>query len=161
LNAKDYGAFLINVFNLWYKDFINGEYISIRMFDNLVMMIKGYPPESCDMTGKCSRGTVIESDGSLYPCDFYVIDKWKIGSVLESDFNELIKSDRMDEFVEQSIKIDNECRQCEYYFLCRGGCRRHKEDSVDRDLLKNMFCKSYKIFYSHAIDKLMQVARYS
>ena len=161
LTAKDYGNFLINVFNLWYKDFMDGNYVSVRMFDNLAMILKGYPPESCDMVGMCSRGTVLEADGSLYPCDFYVVDEWKIGSILNSGFDELIHSEKMDDFVEQSTNIDIQCRECEYYSLCRGGCRRHKENSIDRDALKNLFCDSYKAFYKHAYDKLMFVARNS
>lgn len=161
LTTIDYGNFLINIFNLWYRDYINGDYVSIRMFDNLVMMLKGYPPESCDMVGQCSRGTIIEADGSLYPCDFYVTDEWKIGSLLESSFDELINKTKMDMFVAQSTKIDMECRTCEYFSLCRGGCRRHKENSIDRNVLTNMFCESYKMFYAHSYDKLMYIAKNS
>ena len=47
LTAKDYENFLINVFNSWYADIMNGDYVSIRMFDNLIYILKGYPPESC------------------------------------------------------------------------------------------------------------------
>lgn len=161
LTAKDYGNFLNNVFNLWYRDFINDDYVSIRMFDNLVMMLKGYPPESCDMVGQCSRGTIIEADGSSYPCDFYVVDEWKMGNIVMSGFDELIYNTKMDEFVRESKKINDECKSCEYFSLCRGGCRRHKENSVSEDALTNMFCESYKIFYKHAIEKLVYIARHS
>ena len=42
------------------------------------------------MVGQCSRGTVFEADGSMYPCDFYVVDEWKIGNIMESSFEEMI-----------------------------------------------------------------------
>ncbi len=159
LSAKDYGNFLINIFDNWYRDITNNDYVSIRMFDNLVNMIKGYPPEACSMKGICSRGTVIEADGSLYPCDFYVLDKWKIGNVAEQNFEELIMSPGMDEFVDASANIEKECTECRYYNLCRGGCRRYKEHSETGRPLTNMFCRSYKVFYAHAIDKLVDAAK--
>jgi len=159
LTAKDYGNFLINIFNLWYRDYLNDDYVSIRMFDNLVMMLKGYPPESCDMRGECAKGTIIEADGSLYPCDFYVVDEWKIGNVMNESFEELISNPQMDKFVQISRNINPECKTCEYYMLCRGGCKRHKEHSINDDVLSNIFCESYKMFYKHAYDKLVYVAR--
>ena len=159
LSPKDYGRFLISIFDMWYKDLISNNYISIRMFDNLINMLKGYPPESCDMMGVCSKGTIIEADGSLYPCDFYVIDKWRIGSVLDESFEELIANPKMDEFVETSKNIDEECKTCRHYMLCRSGCRRHKEHCGDGEDLKNIFCESYKLFYDYAENKLKHIAR--
>jgi len=159
LTANDYGRFLMNIFDLWYKDIVEGNYVSIRLFDNLINMIKGYPPESCDMKGECTKGTVIEADGSMYPCDFYVLDEWRMGNLMSENFEELLSKPKMDEFVEISRNINPECKECEYYMLCRGGCRRHKEKSPDSDALTNMFCQSYKMFYKHAIDKLKYIAQ--
>lgn len=159
LTPKDYGNFLISVFDLWYKDILTQQYISIRMFDNLVSMLKGYPPESCDMQGQCSKGTVIEADGGLYPCDFYVVDKWRIGNILDESFEELIHKDRMNEFVDTSKNIAPKCKACKFFSLCRGGCRRHKEHCEEGKPLDNIFCESYKMFYASALNRLIHVSK--
>ena len=41
LTAEAYGKFLINIFDAWYADIIRDDYVSIRMFDNLINMLKG------------------------------------------------------------------------------------------------------------------------
>ena len=159
LTPKAYGQFLIALFNEWFEDFIRGNYISIRMFDNLVGILNGNQPESCDMRGVCSRGTVIEADGSVYPCDFYVMDEWRVGNVFEDDFEAMIKNETMDRFVNTSKRIDSSCMECEYFSLCRGGCRRHKEPIVEGTPLTNYFCDSFKMFYKACLERLYQVAR--
>lgn len=159
LTPSDYGKFLINIFDIWYKDILNNKYTSVRMLDNLVMILKGRQPESCDLRGVCSKGTVIEADGSLYPCDFYVVDKWKIGNIMDEDFSALIANKKMDEFVESSMNISDDCKNCKYAFICRGGCRRHKEPAINGQPLSNYFCESYKAFYDHALDGLYHIAK--
>ncbi len=153
LSPKSYGRFLITVFNNWYLDIQKGEYISIRMFDNILNMIKGCLPESCDMRGICSRGTVFEADGSMYPCDFYVMDRWKLGEIRNNSFEEMLTSDRMNDFVMISRNTLNECIRCEYKSICRGGCQRHKEPINDNTSMKNYFCQSYQMFYEHSLEK--------
>ena len=33
------------------------------------------------MVGRCSIQFVVEGDGGVYPCDFYVLDEWRLGTV--------------------------------------------------------------------------------
>ncbi len=160
LTPELYGEFLIKLFCEWYEDLIRGAYISIRMFDNIVNILNGRPAESCDMKGVCSKGTVVEADGSVYPCDFYVLDEWRAGNILTDDFEKIIQSDAMNRFVELSKNIDPSCRACKYFFVCRGGCRRHKEPVAAGEPLKNHFCTSYKMFYNACLERLYQVARW-
>jgi uncharacterized protein len=54
LSAEGYERFLKAMFDLWFDSFMNQTPVSNRFFDNLVGMIAGYPPESCDMAGICS-----------------------------------------------------------------------------------------------------------
>ena len=152
LTPKLYEKFLIRLFDLWYNDLANGNYISIRHFDNFVSMLMGNPPESCSMNGICSCQFVVEADGGIYPCDFYVIDKYKIGKVGDS-FKEMAEGEVSRSFIEKSVYVPPECKSCEYAFICRNGCRR------DRIEGKNYFCQSCKAFFDHALGRLHQVAR--
>lgn len=139
LKSEDYGSFLKELYGLWYQD---GTYI--RMFDNLVGMMRGYPPESCDMGGVCSVQYVFEADGSVYPCDFYVLDEWRLGNINEDSYDALDRKREELGFIQASCEHPQECQQCEWHWLCRNGCRRNRIQG------KNRFCQGMKEFLEYA-----------
>lgn len=159
LLPKDYGTFLCRLFDLWYKDFKSGKRISIRMFDNILQILLGMPPESCDMMGVCSANLVIEADGSAYPCDFYVLDEWKLGMIQESPLKELITCETAHQFVQLSIPRHDKCKSCDYLPVCRSGCRRHKTQDTVGEIGLNYFCTSYEEFYAYTLDRFKEVGR--
>lgn len=67
---------------------------------------------------------VVEADGSVYPCDFYVLDAYRLGNILTEDFQELDQSPRLRTFVEDSLRRPEECESCSWLPFCGGGCRR-------------------------------------
>ncbi len=159
LTAEDYGKFLDETFNLWYEDMMSGKRISVRHFDNYTKILLGEEPEACDMVGHCNMNAVLESDGSMYPCDFYVLDEFKVGNINESTFEELFKSEAEMRFLRTSLAVDEKCKVCRYFKICRGGCRRHKELTAEGNY-ENRFCESYKYFFEKNIDKMVKVAEY-
>ncbi len=158
LTPERYTYFLKNLFDEWYKDIIKGDRISIRYFDNLVGMILGYPPESCGMAGICTAYFVVESDGGVYPCDFYVLDEWYLGNIREAGLNDLKNSGKAKEFVEISGYVDPRCNECGFYNLCRGGCRRSREPFMDGRPVLNYYCEAYKAFFEYAGSRLREIA---
>jgi len=159
LTAERYTYFLKNLFDLWYEDIINGKLISIRYFDNLVGLAMGKPPESCGMTGVCTPYFVIESNGGVYPCDFYVIDEWFMGNIHDQSFEGLYNCKSVTQFAEVSRYVDPECKECYWYGLCRGGCRRDREPFADSRPVLNRFCASYKEFFEYATERIIKLAR--
>ncbi len=159
LSAERYSQFLKKLFDLWANDFIQGQYVSIRYFDNLVRMIAGEQPELCGMNGSCSCQFVIESDGSVYPCDFYVTDEWRLGYVGDQSFEQLGTSEKAKSFLAQPGSRLDLCDKCEWLPLCRGGCRRDRElPGPGSDLGKNQFCEAYQTFFPYAWPRLRQLA---
>ena len=59
----------------------------------------GYEPESCEQRGRCSLQYVVEADGSVYPCDFYVLDRYRMGNFLENTVEELEQRGRESGFI--------------------------------------------------------------
>jgi uncharacterized protein len=159
LQSESYEEFLKKLFDLWYRDVKLGKGVSIRMFDNILQMLLGYPPESCDMAGRCTANTIVEADGSVYPCDFYVLSQWKLGNLKDNTLEEMLNGDKAKEFVGVSIGMAEECRSCEYVRLCRGGCRRHYEPILEDKLGSNYFCKAYKGFYGYTLPRFYEIAR--
>lgn len=154
LTPELYSLFLKDLFDLWYNDIVNNNFVYNRYFENLVGMLKGYPPESCAMVGHCNCQYVIEADGGVYPCDFYVLDEYKIGNILTDDFETLNYNLKKTEFIEKSMNIPNNCKSCRWFPLCRGGCRRDREPVINGKLDLNYFCKSYKDFFEYTINRL-------
>ena len=158
-DADAYGDFLCRLFDLWYQDYIEGVYVSIRTFDNYITMLAGYPPENCAMRGECTVNALIESDGSVYPCDFYAVDEYFLGNIMDQGFSELYQRGNAVKFIAESMELPSGCLQCEYYKLCRGGCRRDCEPFVQAKRSINRYCGAYKRFFLHSLPRMRTIAR--
>lgn len=159
VSPERYGRFLCEIFDLWYEDFCNGEQMDIRMFSNLAQMAAGYPAEECGMNGHCTCYFVVEGDGSVYPCDFYCMDQWKLGTIRDS-FQNMMESQKAKEFIQPSLSVFEKCTKCPHFSLCRGGCRRWRENADGNVLGLNILCPAYEMFFAYAgprIEKLGQI----
>lgn len=159
VTSDRYGQFLIQLFDLWYRDWKVGNPVSIRMFDNVLQILLTGRPESCDMNGHCTVNAVVEADGSVYPCDFYVTDSWKLGNLHESSLAELSQIPLATAFVQESLHTDPTCETCPHYRVCRGGCKRHKEPKINGKYESNIFCEAYKTFYDATASRFMEIAK--
>ena len=106
----------------------------------------------------CGIQYVCEADGSVYPCDFYMLDEYRLGN-FNTDRIYSIDSRRMKiGFLEESLKISDECRSCEYGAVCRGGCFRNRDRTQTGSYL-NYFCVSYKMFFQACLPRLSEIAK--
>jgi uncharacterized protein len=160
LKPEQYTYFLKRFFDKWYTDFMGGREVSIRYFDNLVRMVMGIQPEMCSLLGSCQCQFVIEADGSVYPCDFYVTDEWKLGNIHTNELLELYESDNSKRFRDSSLSSASYCRDCQWKYLCRGGCRRDRENTSSKKLERNYYCQAYQGFLEYAYPRLVRVAEF-
>jgi len=159
LNANDYGKFLIDTFNEYYNDTVSGRYISVRWFDNLIDVLRGGMPESCGMTGICSCHFIIEADGSVYPCDFYAGDEYRMGNINDMSFKQLFESEAARKFVSESFSQTEKCQSCKWFGICRGGCRRYRAKNADGTLGQNTLCEAFDMFFTECAPRLGILAR--
>lgn len=157
LTPEAYGQFLIELFELWELDLQQGTQPNIRQFENYIGILLGEMPESCEQRGMCSFQTVVEADGSVYPCDFYALDEYRVGNLKEDSFEMIEKRRRESGFLENSLNHTEECKACEYFYICRGGCRRHREQP-GAAYGQNYFCTSYKMFFGKCLPRMKQIA---
>lgn len=158
LNGDDYGIFLKELFDLWFEDLQKGKQPYIRQFENYIAILLGQHPESCDQSGTCNYQFVVESDGEVYPCDFYVLDAYKLGNLNHITFEDIQKNRRDIGFIEYSLTDHEACKPCRYFPVCRGGCRRHREFGTSGNL-PNSFCKAYQTFFEHCLDRMLYIAQ--
>lgn len=154
LSVEGYGKFLCQVFDAWYRDWKFGKHISVRNFDDFLCHLLRLPPSSCAASGSCGHYLVVEGDGSLYPCDYYVLDPWRIGNIHSNTIEEALNSPVSQRFLEEGRKRPQSCASCRYVPLCRGGCKRDWDANGE-----NRYCKAYQIFFSYAVDRLVEIAR--
>ena len=158
LDSEKYANFLKKTFDRYYSDFMRGDYVSVRIFDNYIGILMGRPPENCAMNGVCSCYFLIEGDGSVFPCDFYVLDEWKLGNVNKDSFARMLNSETAHKFVEVSRHVDEKCLKCKWQKICRGGCRRDREPIIDGKPSLNKYCSAYKDFFEYAYERMEEIA---
>ena len=147
---------LIRIFDLWFEDLKKSHYVSIRHIDNWIGILLGQRPEACSMNGRCSIQFVVEGDGSVYPCDFYVTDEWKMGNVNTDTFAQMLRGPKAQSFIAASIPLPNECRNCPILSLCRNGCRRDRLMTEQGYLGKTYYCKAHLRFFTARQKQILQ-----
>ena len=151
-----YTVFLRYLFDEWYRDWQKGEYTSIRLFDDYVHLLMGEPAGTCSTCGNCGGYLVIEGNGNVYPCDFYCIDSWCLGSITLQTLEEILSGEKEIEFLSKGKRIPEECKNCKWKNICMGGCKR---DWVESDgCTQNYFCSSFQKFFEYAETRMAGIA---
>jgi len=161
LSAPDYARFLKETFDQYYHSALSGAFVSVRNFDNYISMLLGQPPENCAMRGECAPYFLIEGDGGVYPCDFYVLDEWRLGNIRDASFARLAASEKAAAFREVSRRVSTECLNCHWRALCRGGCRRDREPVIGGVPRLNRLCAAYRDFFEYAYPRMREIARHA
>ena len=160
LTAPQYANFLKKLFDLWYRGLMADKGSSVRYFDNIVGMLMGYPPEQCSMNGICGIQCVVESDGGVYPCDFYVLDQWKLGNIRTDSFGAMISSGTAKRFIEESGPVPDACAACRWRKLCSCGCKRDREPLHAGQPSANRFCRAYQDFFGYSYERFVKICNF-
>ena len=154
LSSEDYASFLCKTFDRYYRAWIEGGTIHVRTFDNWLAIMSGNPPDSCAMLGVCGQSLMIESEGNVYPCDFYGVDEWLLGNIQQESFRHILHSEKEQRFIARSRNLPEQCGRCRWFSLCRNGCYRERIPNENI----NRWCESYQQFFSYAYSKMAEMA---
>ncbi|MBL8294089.1 MAG: SPASM domain-containing protein, partial [Bryobacterales bacterium] len=151
ITAEQYGKFLVEMFDLWWPD---RRKMRIRFFDNIAEAVAGMKPGSCTMHETCDSYVVVEYNGDIYPCDFFVESGWKLGNVTLDSWAEVARRTRRYNFARTKTLAHPECVVCDYQSICHGGCPkfRHGPHGQFEDL--DYFCQAYKMIYARSVGPL-------
>lgn len=157
LTPQVYGKFLCQLFDLWYRDWERGQYRSVRLFDDYIHILLGDNASTCATCGNCGSYFVVEGDGSVYPCDFFVLDQWRMGRLGEQTLEELRQSPQALKFMEWGREKPKACASCRWKIVCNGGC---KNDWVlGPDGSYNYYCESFRTLLDYAMPGMVNIAR--
>jgi uncharacterized protein len=119
-----FAQFYSRLLPLWIEELEKGNYISVKMFDDVVNYFFRGIPTSCGLDGRCHNQYVIEADGSVYPCDFYAYDSYRIGNLTETTPREIFNTEKVQAFILEKPELPKICGSCDFFQKCRGGCKR-------------------------------------
>lgn len=157
LTPEAYGKFLCGVFDLWYADWEAGEYHSVRLFDDYVHILLGDGASTCATCGTCGAYFVVEGDGSVYPCDFFVLDDWRMGSLGEASLAELAVCDMAKQFLLWGKEKPEECGGCRWGRICNGGCKNDWVQTPEGS--RNYYCQAFRLLLDYGYSRLINIAR--
>jgi len=151
IDKHSYGEFLCDVFDEWYDSGVSD--VSVRMFDDIISIYLTGSCRTCNYQKSCNSYLLIEKNGDVYPCDFYVRLEWKLGNIMNSDFKSLFLNEKHREFSNGKAKNRNLCLDCKWYMMCAGDCMRLRASIDDR----SYFCESYKKFFEHSNSRFVEI----
>jgi uncharacterized protein len=159
LSAEQYGQFLIEIFDLWIKDFKNGQpTTNVRFIETIFHTYVGVDAPECTFRKECGVYVTVEHNGDIYPCDFFVESKWKLGNLMDGRIIDMLNSPKQNKFGQLKSKLPRKCRTCHWYKHCFGGCTKDRiKDPKDSGMPR--FCKSTIMLMEHAHPVFSELAR--
>ncbi|MDL2272497.1 anaerobic sulfatase maturase, partial [Desulfovibrio sp. OttesenSCG-928-I05] len=152
--GKQWGHFLRGLYDAWAQRPVLD--VSIRFFDSLLHRLLYDVPQLCHMGTDCRGYLVVERDGSLYPCDFFVDQRYRLGRVGETPWEDVRDSAPYARFGSRKAKLPDACRRCEFSSLCAGDCLKHRSPGNG----KSWLCEGYKDFFRHTLPGFKRIARH-
>ncbi len=147
LTSQRFYSFFSGLFPLWAEAMNRGKYISVKLFDDLVNLYVRRQVTACGITGSCGVQFVVEGDGTTFPCDFYTLDQFRMGSMAQETPETLY--DRGVPFLScgQEHKGEEPCRGCHYFAVCGGGCKRMRQ---------SMYVQDGSCWYQKLLDEILE-----
>ncbi len=156
ISPQQYGRFLCEVFEAWWPE---RRTVRVRFFDNLAEALAGQKPGTCTMHETCDSYVVVEYNGDVYPCDFFVEKSWKLGNITLDSWSEIARRTKRYSFASKKTLAHPECQVCEYQSICHGGCPKFRHGPHARFEDLDYFCAAYKMIYARANAPLQKEVR--
>lgn len=145
-SPQGYVKFLKELYREWMND--DPASVRIRTFDFFLLAGQGANVEYCPFQNRCGSYLVVEHNGDVFPCDFFVTPDWKLGNITEGALASFFTLPKQQEFSLYKNKRDEKCRKCEWDEICYGGCPKEWVTSGGKTSKKSYYCKSYRHFFS-------------
>ncbi|MEO0110146.1 MAG: PqqD family peptide modification chaperone [candidate division WOR-3 bacterium] len=110
--------------------------------------MEGIPPNLFKRPN-CGLGSgtfSIDADGSVYPCQWLHLPKFRAGNVFLKPLREIYYTSPIFQKM-RNLRVDTlslECRKCEIRYLCGGGCRAHALRETGSILKRDPLCCIFK-----------------
>ncbi len=160
LHPEEYGELLVNLFERYIEQ---PPGIKIDTLDSLCQSVAAGRGCICTFSDCLGDFFAIAPDGGIYPCQRFIAQEDSIsgngfclGNVHDClDIFDLKSHPFWQQLKQrQDVITDDDCSNCTYLSLCRGGCV-YNTLSMGNKSPKDPYCPAYKRIYGHIIDRAM------
>ncbi len=156
ITGEEWGKFLCDIFDIWIKE--DTHKISIRHFDSVLEYLVYGKYNVCYMQENCCQYFVVEHDGGVYPCDFYVRDDLLLGNVKTGTWDDFLSSPVYQKFGKEKAVWNQACNTCPYTRFCNGDCKKFRLGRKQSSKALSVLCKGWKKFITHSLPHFERLA---
>jgi uncharacterized protein len=153
--GAEWGEFLCELFDAWRPTGVGR--IAIRDFEAVLEQEVTGETGLCRPGQRCRGHFVVEHDGSIYPCDFFVDVEHRLGNIMRAGWQELLDHERRRAFAASKAAWSAECGQCAYLRWCGGDCLKFRGPGGD-PATRSLLCEGWRRFFGHAGGGLREMA---
>ncbi len=151
-----YGDFLCELFDAWLPEAL--DCVSIRIFDGLLRRELTGDSGLCGFETICGHCPVVEHNGDVYPCDFFVQPEWKLGNIVTTPIEKLFARGRLRRFAGAKHRLPDACADCRWAGQCMGGCLKDRQRIAGGFNHPSHFCAAYKRLFEHIERPIKELA---
>lgn len=151
-----WGEFLCAIFDEWYRH--DTRRVSIRLFDSILAKLVDNHANVCALGDDCRQYFVLEHNGDIYPCDFFVEPEFRLGNIVSDNWERLAASESYRRFGERKRQWHEQCAACQYLPLCAGCCPKNRPFRGALPSRTSVLCDGWKMFYQHTLPRFQLLA---
>ncbi|KKQ75508.1 MAG: Radical SAM domain-containing protein [Candidatus Woesebacteria bacterium GW2011_GWB1_38_5b] len=146
INPFDYTKFIVHLANRWLET--DNPHFRVGPIDDIIKGVMGHQPRLCRFRGQCFLYVTIDSNGDVYPCDAFLNKDYLFGNLWSSEMTE-IQAIQQSGYYSGRAEVEEACRVCEWYQVCKSGCMRTWEGNKNIENPNGMdFCEARKLLFS-------------
>lgn len=158
IGGEEWGRFLCELFEAWYPRDVRR--VSVRHFDALLDRLVTGGTGLCSLGRDCCQYLVVEHNGDLYPCDFFVEGPLRIGNLASMSWEQALDAPAYRAFGALKAQWNPTCADCPYLEVCAGDCLKHRLFGPTPDPRRlSSLCAGWKLFFDRALPTFRQLAR--
>ncbi|MFW5857459.1 MAG: anaerobic sulfatase maturase [Planctomycetota bacterium] len=157
ISGREWGEFLCEIFDEWVPN--DTRRVSVRHFDSVLEYLVTDRTNVCVMGSDCRQYLVVEHNGDVYPCDFWVRDHYRLGNIRTDAWADLQASEVYRDFGVLKAQWNAACTDCPHLPLCRGDCLKHRLPKENDPRTLSWLCEGWKLFYDHTLDRFRALAQ--
>jgi len=156
IDGAEWGDFMCEIFDLWYSRDIYT--VSVRHFDSIIQKLIDGSNNVCTLGDNCCQYFVVEHNGDIYPCDFFVQRNLKLGNIMDTSWDQALDSSIYRQFGLQKSQWNSVCERCDCLDLCKGDCLKHRIYGGHSARNLSWLCIGWQQFIRHTRDKFHALA---
>lgn len=157
ITGEQWGDFLCAVFDEWYPDDIYA--VSIRNFESILLKKMDGTNPVCHMGENCCQYFVVEYNGDVYPCDFFVEKPLRLGNIMDNSWEEMMHSSVYQQFGARKKEWNVRCTKCRHLELCAGDCPKNRLYNKNPSEHPSVLCQGHTRFFDHTQKKFDLLCR--